>query len=225
MRICVCLGMSDLEESLVRAKQLKGKADVIEVRLDLLSEPAVTPFLHGLQTPLLFTNRPEWEGGKFHGEERQRLAPMLEAARNGADYIDLEIRAAGDSWKTMLEVCADTKTKLISSWHDFKETPGLQELIALVQKMKDSGANIGKIVTTAQCSHDVLTLFQLLEGAQEMDFPLIAFAMGDIGKISRVAAPALHGYMTYCSADQGEGTAPGQITISEMQDIFRIVYS
>ena len=224
MRICVSLSEPSLQKSLVKAKQLATVADVIEVRLDLLAEKAVTPFLHALQTPLLFTNRPEWEGGNFRGTEQQRLAPLLEAAENGAAYIDLEIRAVEHSWTTLLKACANTPTMIISSWHDFKTTPDEQELVAILGKMRDSGAHIGKIITTAQTSHDVLTILRLLEKAREMQFPFIAFAMGEAGKISRVTVPAWDGYMTYCSADHGEQTAPGQITITEMKEIYRIVY-
>jgi len=224
MRICVSLGEKSLQEALEKAQRLAIQADVIEVRLDLLDEMAIDPFLKEIETPLLFTNRPEWEGGKYHGEEKDRLAPLLEAAQNGASYIDLELRAEQHSWSTLLEACADTSTRIIASWHDFKATASETVLTTILQQMRDSGAHIGKIVTTAHGYRDVLSILHLLAVSAEMDFPLIAFAMGEAGKISRAASPVLGGYMTYCSADHGQQTAPGQIKISDMREIYRILY-
>lgn len=224
MRICVSLGEPGLSDALEWARKLAIQADVIEVRLDLLDEMAVDPFLKAIETPLLFTNRPEWEGGKYLGEEKDRLAPLLKAAQNGASYIDLELRAEQGSWSTLLDACSDTSTRIISSWHDFKTTASETELRTILQKMRDSGAQIGKIVTTAHSYRDVLKILRLLDISAEMDFPLIAFAMGEAGKISRAASPVLGGYMTYCSTDHGEQTAPGQIKITDMKEIYRILY-
>lgn len=222
-RICVSLGYPNLQNSLEEARKLATVADVIEVRLDLLDEIIIAPFLAAIQTPLLFTNRPEWEGGRYHGEEEHRLAPLLEAAENEVSYIDLELRAPKSSWSTLLEVCSGTSTRIISSWHDFQATPSSADLAVTLQKMQDSGAHIGKIVTTAHTGRDALRTLNLLDTAAEIDFPLIAFAMGEHGKISRAASPALGGYMTYCATDHGAQTAPGQIKIGDIKDIYRIL--
>ncbi len=224
MRICASLGEPSLQESLEKARELATMADVIEVRLDLLDEMAIAPFLNEIPTPLLFTNRPEWEGGRYYGEEEHRLVPLLEAVENGASYIDLELRAPKSSWSTLVDVCSDTSTRIISSWHDFQATPSNAELMATLQKMQGSGAHIGKIVTTAHTGRDALRTLHLLDMAAEMDFPLITFAMGELGKISWAATPALGGYMTYCAADSGRHTAPGQIKISDIKNIYRLLY-
>ena len=54
MKICVSLGMTTLLESLQEARRVGSQADVLEIRLDLMDEPAVTPFLTQVKIPLLF---------------------------------------------------------------------------------------------------------------------------------------------------------------------------
>jgi 3-dehydroquinate dehydratase type I len=47
--------------------------------------------------------------------------------------------------------------------------------------------------------------------------------MGRRGKISRIMAPLLGSVITYASLDPEEASAPGQLTIEEMQTINRIM--
>ena len=90
--------------------------------------------------------------------------------------------------------------------------------------MRDSGAHIGKIVTMAHDFRQALRILQLQEKAAQLDFPLISFAMGEAGRISRAATCALGGYMTYCAPDSGEATAPGQIRVSDLRTIYHHLY-
>ena len=72
-RVCVAIGFDTLAESIAATKQAEKGADVIEIRLDSISDPGIAPFMDAIATPLLFTNRPDWEGGLFSGEEEKRI--------------------------------------------------------------------------------------------------------------------------------------------------------
>jgi hypothetical protein len=65
-RICVSIARQDIVHAIQAARKVQAMADVIEIRLDSLSVPAVDPFLQAIDVPLLFTNRPAWEGGHFY---------------------------------------------------------------------------------------------------------------------------------------------------------------
>jgi len=58
----------------------------------------------------------------------------------------------------------------------------------------------------------------------DIGIPVIALSMGEFGKISRVACPALGGYLSFASARQGKQTADGQLTVSQMHMIKRILW-
>ena len=52
--------------------------------------------------------------------------------------------------------------------------------------------------------------------------PTIALAMGERGLISRLLAPKYGGYLTFGSLSSGKESAPGQPTIAQLRDLFRL---
>ncbi len=222
-RICVSIGRSSIDDALSVADSVAAQADVLEIRLDYLHTPAVSPFVNTLHTPLLFTNRPNWEGGEFVGDEEQRIGALLEAVTENCGYVDLELLAPDDSHQRMRMALEESTTKLILSWHNFKDTPTREELVGRMALMQDKGADIGKIVTTAHSHRDVLRVLQLQEVAEQLGFPLIAFCMGRPGVVSRVATCELGGYMTYCAVSGEEATAPGQLSVSALRKIYLLL--
>lgn len=223
LRICVSIGREKLDDAVTAAQSVISQADVLEIRLDCLEAVDVHSFIRKLEKPLLFTNRPEWEGGQFAGAEEERLLPLLQAVSENAAYVDLEIQAPLRSQQAMRSALQDSTTSLILSWHNFIETPRREELLGKMIMMQDNGADIGKIITTAHTHEDVLRVLQLQEVAASLDFPLIAFCMGKPGVISRVATCGLGGYMSYCAVNDKEATAPGQLSVTALREIFALM--
>ena len=67
--ICVSVACDTVARAIDVARGAGDFADVTEIRLDTLTDGAITPFVETLQGPLLFTNRADWEGGFFKGTE------------------------------------------------------------------------------------------------------------------------------------------------------------
>lgn len=212
--ICVSVAAPTSAEALTAAALAEAAADVIEIRLDYLSSPAVRPFIEKIHKPLLFTNRPAWEGGRFTGDEQSRTNLLIEAVTAGVDYVDIELKADNRIRQQVIAAARKGKTRVIISWHDFKTTASRPALETIFQEQYRSGADIGKIVTMAHSVEDVLRVLNLQVLAREMGFPLIAFCMGRVGMISRVATLELGGFMTYAAPDDGLPTAPGQLPAS-----------
>src|SRR5439155_19230041 len=82
--------MSDLR----RGRDAVADADLIELRLDMVSDPDVAGALAGRRLPVVVTCRPQWEGGAFDGSEEERKRMLGRAAALGAEFIDVEWRAA-----------------------------------------------------------------------------------------------------------------------------------
>lgn len=215
-KICVSIAEDTVQAAINTAQKMAGQADVIEIRLDSLHDPAITPFTESLSSPLLFTNRPVWEGGNYSGEEDARIQLLAEAAENGAAYIDIELKTDKNHQQELIDATRKTDTRIIVSWHNFQETPDYPHLGDILKRQRESGAHIGKIVTMAQDYSDVLRILHLQILAHKTDFPLIAFCMGKAGMISRLATLDLGGYMTYASPGLGEATAPGQIPVKNL---------
>jgi 3-dehydroquinate dehydratase-1 len=218
--ICVSIACENETEAVDLARQSEIHADIIEIRLDCLSNPAVEPFVKGLSKPLLFTNRPEWEGGSYKGAEAERIGLLLKAIRNNCALVDLELQTGNELRAELLDVLIKhPQTGLIISWHDFSSTPSSDELGDILQQQMESGAHVGKIVTMANDYEDVLRVLNLQAIAVENNFPLIAFCMGRMGMISRLATLKLGGYMTYAAPDGGDETAPGQMPVSLIREM------
>lgn len=216
-KICVAISDSDPESALKVAIGAAQKADVLEIRLDGMNRPSPQYFTDHLDIPLLFTCRPDWEGGLFKGSEEERIDLLAKAAGSGAAYIDIELQTDERLRQRLIEVARQGKVKTIVSWHDFKTTPSQQALVTILQAQYKSGADIGKIVTTAGNFRDVLRVLTLQDLADEIGFPLCAFCMGRAGMISRVATLELGGFMSYASPDNGPATAAGQLSISAIR--------
>jgi 3-dehydroquinate dehydratase-1/3-dehydroquinate dehydratase/shikimate dehydrogenase len=200
-------------------------ADVLEIRLDALAAPDFTPFLENFPgAALLFTCRPEWEGGGFRGSEEARVEILAAAAAAGGAYVDIELRTAEELRTALIKSAQQSGAKLIVSWHDFKTTASTQALVSILQEQCRSGADWGKIVTNPRDFRDVLRVLNLQELAAEIGFPLCAFCMGRMGMISRIATLELGGVMTYAAPEGGQIAAPGQLSVAVMrriQEFFR----
>ena len=86
-----------------------------------------------------------------------------------------------------------------------------------------SGADIGKIVTTAMGPGDSLRILALQERAMAAGFALCAFAMGAAGAISRLATLYLGGFMSYAALSPELATAPGQLSVQEIHALLHIL--
>ncbi|WP_456387033.1 type I 3-dehydroquinate dehydratase [Desulfolithobacter sp.] len=221
-KICVSLAGADAAAVASAVRPVLDLVDVVEIRLDSMTNPEVKKCCALIPKPLLFTNRPTWEGGQFGGTEEERVAPLLTAIRARAAWVDLELRADGALRRSLLSAAAESGTEVISSWHDFSGTPSRERLNALLAQMMESGCHVGKIVTTAQNEADVLRVLALQEQALVDGFPLSCFCMGAAGRISRFATLYLGGYMTYGALDGSLATAPGQLTVRQLQTLTQV---
>jgi 3-dehydroquinate dehydratase-1/3-dehydroquinate dehydratase/shikimate dehydrogenase len=222
-KICVSLAGPDAAAMYKQVEPVLAQVDVVEIRLDSMIKADIYNCCSLLQKPLLFTNRPLWEGGAFDGTEDRRIIPLLEAVRQEAAYIDFELRA--DQWlrKRLLAATRMTSTRMILSWHNFESTPPQAELEDVLAQMVESGAHIGKIVTTAHSPEDALRVLGLQEQAKAANFPLSCFCMGEPGRITRLATLFLGGFMSYACLNDAEATAPGQLSLEQLQQLIALL--
>lgn len=215
--LCLSLAGADAQVLIHRAKPLIHLADLVEIRLDSMQDPDILPFVQHFEAPILATNRPQWEGGNFHGSEEDRLLLLEQAMAAGARYVDIELRTEPDLRDALLTKARNLDAWPLVSWHDFSGTPDSATLQNILTAMRSTTARSGKITTIAATSADALRLLALLEQAQQVSFPLSAFAMGPSGSITRLASLYLGGHISYASLHEAEATAPGQISISRLR--------
>ena len=163
-------------------------------------------------------NRSASEGGKGQSDEAARIKTLLKGLEAGAAIVDIEM-----SSPTLSEVvkAVNKRADCLISYHNYIETPALEVLSEIVKKQRLQGADICKIVTTAHNLEDNLTLLKLIR--QNAGIRLVAFGMGDEGKLSRIFSPLAGAYFTFASLETGKESASGQIPAGEMRKIYDLI--
>ena len=158
-QICAVITTDDLPA----VKAVESQADLYEVRIDLIGEGWRRLVKH-LGKPWIACNRRADEGGHWPGTETQRLEELRKATSLGAAMVDIEL--ATPNLKKVIAAFKKMGVKCLVSHHDFQRTPAGARLKAIVQRQIAAGADICKVVTTAQKFADNLTVLQLIS-----DFP------------------------------------------------------
>jgi 3-dehydroquinate dehydratase-1 len=212
-RICAVIVGKDQEA----IKKIEPLIELFEVRIDLIGD-GWAELAKQLTKPWIACNRRADEGGRWEKDEDKRIDELLKATELGADMIDIELRTTNLAEIILL---IKQRAKCLISFHDFKGTPPFDEMLEIVQRQLDTGADVCKLVTTAQSLEDNNTVLQLIPA-----FPaarVIALAMGHLGLTSRILCPLVGGYLTYASIEPGRESASGQITVTYLRKIYEMV--
>jgi 3-dehydroquinate dehydratase type I len=143
----------------------------------------------------------------FQGAETERRKTLLDAAKNGFEYVDIELSTT--DLQEFISKIKKTGAKTVISFHDFSGTPNPSDLK-------------GILVTTAERLEDNLTLLNFTSSVSAQT-RIVSFAMGELGKTSRLLSPLFGGFFTFASLMQGEGTAAGQMSIQEMKTAYKLL--
>jgi len=225
--ICLSIVAPTTEAAVAQMEHYAPLADMVELRIDHMADCDLERLLtiQRKEKPVIVTNRRADEGGAFPGTERERVDLLKEAVALGADYVDIEARTD----KPLLKELTDHikkhqgRTKWIISSHDFAGTPPDNVLKERLDACAETQAGVVKICTYAHTKEDNLRVLGVIPYAREKDRAIVAFAMGEQGRISRVMAPLLGAAWGYASLEQGAESAPGQLTIEEMRLITKIL--
>lgn len=171
--------------------------DGVELRLDLFAFWDISflkSLMETISIPVMLTLR---EGTQQQIHQCLQLKP---------DYFDLDVQD-----KFPIENYPDTRW--IISYHHFTNTPtDLENIYAMLKKRK---AFAYKIACFANSTNDALRM--LLFSKKHSDLSVIC--MGEKGEWARVLGPVVGNVIDYaCVQDK---TAPGQLTVSEMLNIYR----
>jgi 3-dehydroquinate dehydratase/shikimate dehydrogenase len=204
--LCVPLTPKKLDD--IFAADLAG-ADLVEVRLDYLTDPreSIHTRWDRLPVPVIATCRGKERGGQFDGSIEEETRILEHAARNGAQFVDIDYRFA----KPM------SGAEVIGSFHDFAATPS--DVDSILERACASSAQIAKVATFVNSWSDNRRLLSL--STRTWPKPVIVAGMGDIGQMTRVIGVSRGSFLTYAAAPSTTGSAPGQIGIREMHDVYR----
>ena len=192
--------------------QLEG-CSLAELRIDL-NQISVNELelLLATNAQFIVTCRP----GTY--SDTERIDILKAAAQMGAHYIDIETETDADLIGIVKTACITSGTKLIVSYHNFEHTPEPTVLENIISECIQQGADYVKIA----CMVNTPTDNAVLLGLHAKHRNMIAFGMGEMGRISRLASVFCGAPFTYVAPDKNGETAPAQYTYTEMEQLMKM---
>ena len=212
MKPRICAAVIDRDQKEIR--EAAPLVDLFELRLDLIGE-GWPDLVRQLKKPWIACLRSQVEGGNWRGDDAAKLEELITAVELGAAIVDIELSTTNLVAAIPL---IKKKARCLVSLHELEKTPPLAQLKEVVAKQLSVGADICKVITTAQGFSDNLTTLQLI--AEFPKIKMVSFAMGHLGLVSRVLSPLVGGYFTYASLGEGKESAPGQLTLGHLRKLY-----
>jgi 3-dehydroquinate dehydratase type I len=212
-RICAVI----VNRNLAAIREVEPLVELFELRIDLIGN-GWQEVARQLKKPWIACNRMAQEGGNWQDSEARRKEELLKAIQLGADIIDVELAT-----KNLERVVSLIKkrARCLLSFHELEKTPPLDNLKKIVKRQLAAGADICKVVTTAQRFEDNLTVLKLISEFPETS--VVTFAMGPLGLLSRILSPLVGGNFTYATIEKGWESASGQVTATDLHKLYQMV--
>lgn len=225
-RICISICESTvaaLENAIAAAAKL---CDLIEVRLDCLNPleletgaNLITKILGKSACESILTFRPAEEGGQRQLDDEQRQAFWSGAIFSESLFdVELDVAERFNSTGASSPLPLDW-SRTICSQHDFGGVP--RNLDQIYDRLAATPARILKVAVLANDATDCVPVFRLLAHARNEGREMIAIAMGTAGIATRILGPSRGAFLTYASLESEAATAPGQISVRELRELYR----
>lgn len=215
-KTCLTVTGDNLKSFLKNLNQIqKQNSDLVELRCDYIQDFKILDIekiKQELTKPAIFTFRKTKDGGMFQGEFEIWKQIIEMASMAGFRYLDIEfpsIRYVDLSKK-------HPETKIITSYHNFKQTNGYRDLRKIQKRMRGVKPDLMKFATFVKTEKDIRNLVRLLVSGKKSD-RMVVIGMGNLGKITRIINPLLGSQINFLSGN--ETTAKGQLSFEDWQKV------
>ena len=202
---CASIGFKDF----VKATEIISGYEIAEIRLDLCAfDRRQVKEIFSLHNNLIATFR---KNNRI--DEKYRESILKTAIAHGAAWVDMDLESNNPEFiKEMAIFAKDFNAKLILSVHNYQKTPELKTIENYISYADEYKPDLIKLVFFSNSTKDNTTVLKLYDKYQN----IVAFNMGEIGKITRIKALELGAAFTYVAIDD-KSTAPGQMTLQEIK--------
>jgi len=217
-RICAVVAASTAKQMAQQLRLTLRQTRTVELRLDWLKDKGEIIRLlswlraHRLRATLIATCRRRVAGGRFSGPVEDQLAVLMVAAAAGCAWCDVEVESAEELRRGRLRSFFGEKRVLVS-WHDFRAAP--RQLQSVLKRLSRNSGDAVKIATQCNSIRDSVRVLAVARGRRNV----VAVPMGEAGLPARVLALREGSALAYASV--GEATAPGQVSLEEMKQLYR----
>ncbi len=206
--ICVSLGGIPYQE----LKTLLPSFPLAEIRMDLLN-------LNSSEIQQIFASHPNLIATyRSNNPEEDHSGVLINAINAGAAWVDIDIETPNEIAQRIISTAHARQCKVIVSFHNFQATPPRPELLGIINRAQCYSPEIIKLACMANSYGDCSRILSLYEEFSN----ILAFCMGPLGTITRIAAPILGSPFTFASLPEKE-TAPGQVNYIQLNNLLNAI--
>jgi 3-dehydroquinate dehydratase / shikimate dehydrogenase len=216
IKYAISLCYNDISTTIGKIKEVQDKSDLIEIRLDKFEKFDMELLREFNIKKMIIALRSKQNGGFFEGSEASRINILKELLDFGFGYLDIEYDIPKKDLMWFLD--NKKKTKIILSYHNFKETP--KNLNLICEKMFSYKPDLIKVISFSKTIEDNKKVFELIDKYKRRT-KFIIHNMGEKGEISRILGGLYGNEFTFVS-NADDNTAPGQISLDKLQNSYRL---
>lgn len=225
-QICVSLGKENIRDLELAVSRLPARVEFAELRLDYLQRTEfqrfcsrLVEFISLLPKRVILTLRPIEQGGRAELSLPERSSFwLMQEHKQHSGLMDIEV--------DLVEYLAQNKrseidwNRVICSFHSFDETN--IDVLRLYRRLARTPARVLKIALAAKDATDCISIFGILDRAGVEGRELIPICMNSAGLMTRILGASRGAFLTYTSLNTSDVTASGQLTASELRDVYRV---
>jgi 3-dehydroquinate dehydratase / shikimate dehydrogenase len=220
-KICGVVAAEDAASMLRQLARALKSTRTVELRLDWLADDReIARFLARLavsaktrhRATLIATCRRREAGGRYRGTIAKQLVHLAEALRAGCEWYDLEIESASRCPSELLDVLLG-EGRQITSAHFFRAASGNWKRV--LAELWRTRPDVVKIAAQCETLSGARRVLGLGRGRRNV----IAVPMGEVALPMRILALREGSALGYAPVEHA--TAPGQISLEEMQSLYR----
>lgn len=220
MKIQYCLPViKDIKKQVLQALNTKGY-DYYEVWLDYiedLDDGFVINLAKEFKGRIIFVfRRQHLEKIQLNLNRRLRIISLLSRFNV---FLDIDFFTQQEELDFLRQ--KNSNIKLILSYHNYKETPKLDYLVNLINKMKRYHPNLFKVATFCQNREDSLILLNLLLLLKKQNKKFIILGMGQNSQVTRIFGAVWGNEINFAPVTLKEKSAQGQLTKKQLDNILK----
>jgi 3-dehydroquinate dehydratase / shikimate dehydrogenase len=224
-KICAVVAAESAAAMWNQLERALSGTKTIELRLDwLANDGEIERFLARLaargrreavltnRATLIATCRRREAGGRYRGTIAKQLIRLGEALRAGCEWYDLELESASRCPSELLDVLLGEGWQICSA-HFFQRAP--KDFKPVVVRLSSVQPDAIKIAAQCESLSEAWRALAIARGRRDA----IAVPMGDVVLPMRVLSLREGGNLVYAPVENA--TAPGQVSLNEMVNLYR----
>ncbi|MEI6539406.1 MAG: type I 3-dehydroquinate dehydratase [Planctomycetota bacterium] len=209
----ICISVTPTSRTLAPADLLNAsrKCDLIELCLDhFIAEPNVGELIKLVDTPMLVSCRREQDGGKWKGNETQRMQLLREAIVAGPAYVELDLEMAE-------KIPRFGQTKRVIAYTNLnRPLSKIDEIFAQCCKAK------ADVVKFTWLTEDLDGAWPLLAAVtQPREVPIVGIGFGRSGLTFSLLGRKYGSPWIYAALERGMEAFAKQSTVWQLQEDYR----